>query len=118
MGSSFLSEVDDTSILRSGLSTRYGGPLGRLKASRLSLPRSGLERSDFVLWPTAEATDNAWYFCFLELSGKFPNFASQLSLMGGPIQVALADADRLLTRWPNSQLPRKVFTLLYRQIQP
>src|ERR1700719_538596 len=51
MGSSILSEVDDTSILRTGLSTCYWRPLGRLPASRLRPPRSGLERSDFVLWP-------------------------------------------------------------------
>jgi len=49
MGSSILSEVDDTSILRTGLSTCYWRPLGRLPASRLRPPRSGLERSDFVL---------------------------------------------------------------------
>jgi len=53
MGSSILSEVDDTSILRTGLSTCYWRPLGRLPASRLLPPRSGLERSDFVQWPSA-----------------------------------------------------------------
>src|SRR5271157_3992657 len=53
MGSSILSEVDDTSILRTGLSICYWRPLGRLPASRLRPPRSGLERSDFVPWPIA-----------------------------------------------------------------
>src|ERR1700731_3669483 len=53
MGSSILSEVEDTSILRTGLSTCYWRPLGRLPASRLRPPRSGLERSDFVHWPEA-----------------------------------------------------------------
>ena len=53
MGSSILSEVDDTSILRMGLSTRYRSPLGWLPASRLLPPRSGLERSDFVPWHIA-----------------------------------------------------------------
>jgi len=52
MGSSILSEVDDTSILRTGLSTCYWRPLGRLP-SRLLPPRSGLERSDLVLWHKA-----------------------------------------------------------------
>src|SRR5215468_1696053 len=33
------------------LPPRYRCPLNRLPASRLSLPRSGLERSDFVPWP-------------------------------------------------------------------
>ena len=33
---------------------RYHCPLNRLPASRLLLPRSGLERSDFVLWPISE----------------------------------------------------------------
>src|SRR3954469_7674501 len=51
MGSSILSEVDDTSILRTGLPTCYWRPLNWLPASRLLRPRSGLERSDFVLWP-------------------------------------------------------------------
>ena len=41
------------SILRTGLPTRYWGPLGWLRASRLLPPRSGLERSDFVRWPIA-----------------------------------------------------------------
>src|SRR4030081_1443085 len=50
MGSSFLSEVDDTSILRTGALHRYHYPLTWLSASRLLLPRSGLERSDFVHW--------------------------------------------------------------------
>jgi hypothetical protein len=48
MGSSFLSEVDDTSILRTGALHRYHYPLTWPPASRLLLPRSGLERSDFV----------------------------------------------------------------------
>src|SRR5580704_15904851 len=55
MGSSFLSEVCDTSILRAGLSTHYWGPLSWLRASRLLHPRSGLERSDFVPWPESES---------------------------------------------------------------
>ena len=47
MGSSILSEVDDTSIVRTGLSTCYWRSLGRLPAYRLLTPRSGLERSRF-----------------------------------------------------------------------
>jgi len=50
MGSSFLSEVDDTSILRTGALHRYHYLLTWLPVSRLLLPRSGLERSDFVRW--------------------------------------------------------------------
>jgi len=60
MGSSFLSEVCDTSILRAGLSTHYWGPLSWLRASRLLHPRSGLERSDFVRWPMAVAALARW----------------------------------------------------------
>src|SRR5215510_1732304 len=56
MESSILSEVVDTSILRTGLSICYRGPLA-LPASRLLLPRSGLERSDFVLWPSLRICD-------------------------------------------------------------
>jgi hypothetical protein len=33
-------------------------------------PRSGLERSDFVLWPEAEAADQAQYFRSLGLTGR------------------------------------------------
>ena len=54
MWSSILSEVDDTSILRTGALHRYYYPLNWLPAPRLLLPRSGLERSDFVLWPISE----------------------------------------------------------------
>jgi hypothetical protein len=36
------------------VATRYRCPLHRLPASRLLLPRSGLERSDFVLWHKAD----------------------------------------------------------------
>src|SRR6266851_2919483 len=56
MGSSFLSEVDDTSILRTGALHRYHYPLTWLSASRLLLPRSGLERSDFVPWRLSDMT--------------------------------------------------------------
>jgi hypothetical protein len=50
MGSSILGEVDDTSILRRGLSNGYCDPLDWLPLSRLLPPRSGLELSDFVPW--------------------------------------------------------------------
>jgi hypothetical protein len=36
------------------LPPRYRCPLDRLPASRLLLPRSGLERSDFVPWPYSD----------------------------------------------------------------
>src|SRR5262249_3888132 len=54
MESSILSEVDDTSILRTVLSICYWHALDWLPASRLTPPRSGLERSDFVPWPVCE----------------------------------------------------------------
>src|SRR5207237_7510359 len=69
MGSSILSEVDDTSILRTGLSTCYWHPLDWLPASRLLPPRSGLERSDFVPWPLASLPEQADNFRFLGYSG-------------------------------------------------
>src|SRR5579864_6672002 len=69
MGSSFLSEVCDTSILRKGLSTCHRRALDWLRASRLLPPRSGLERSDFVLWPTTEVYGNAGYISLLRSTG-------------------------------------------------
>src|ERR1700730_16568896 len=59
MGSSFLSEVDDTSILRTGALHCYHYPLSSLPASRLLLPRSGLERSDFVPWHFSDLAGQA-----------------------------------------------------------
>src|SRR5438132_1022792 len=70
MGSSILSEVDDTSILRTGLSTCYWHPLDWLPASRLLPPRSGLERSDFVLWPEATQNDVCSHVGFEGLKRK------------------------------------------------
>ena len=52
MESSFLIEVHNTSSLRTGALHCYYYTLNRIPASRLLLPRSGLERSDFVPWPT------------------------------------------------------------------
>src|SRR5215472_12325487 len=59
MESSFLSEVHDTSILRTGALHRYHYLLTWLPISRLLLPRSGLERSDFVRWPIASFRGDA-----------------------------------------------------------
>jgi hypothetical protein len=55
--------LTNTSILRTGLSTRYWRPFGWLRASRLLPPRSGLERSDFVLWPATSLTATQQYTC-------------------------------------------------------
>jgi hypothetical protein len=49
-GNSILSEVDNTSISGRRSQTRQRCSLNWLPASRLLPPRSGLERSDFVLW--------------------------------------------------------------------
>jgi len=47
-------EVDDSSIQVTSFVTALSlSSLDRLRASRLLPPRSGLERSDFVLWPIA-----------------------------------------------------------------
>jgi hypothetical protein len=48
------------------VATRYRCPLHRLPASRLLLPRSGLERSDFVLWHIASFRCNAMVRRLLE----------------------------------------------------
>jgi hypothetical protein len=42
--------ADNTLLIVSTLPPRHRCPLDRLPASRLLLPRSGLERSDFVRW--------------------------------------------------------------------
>jgi len=53
MESSILSEVDDTSILRTGLPSPLW-PSSQLATGLSPLaPRSGLERSDFVRWHIA-----------------------------------------------------------------
>ena len=52
------------------VATRYRCPLHRLPASRLLLPRSGLERSDFVLWPEGEVAAGAQHFRFRRLSRR------------------------------------------------
>jgi len=50
MGSSILSEGCQHLDSQGGAPQCYYYPLNRPQASRLLLPRSGLERSDFVLW--------------------------------------------------------------------
>jgi hypothetical protein len=47
------------------LPPRYRCPLNRLPASRLLLPRSGLERSDFVRWPKREVRTGSGIVCLL-----------------------------------------------------
>ena len=49
-----LNEVEDASILKTGSDARYRRPLLWLPRAPVSPPRSGLSRSDFVLWPTAD----------------------------------------------------------------
>ena len=56
MESSIVSEVDDTSILRTGLPTPLW-PSSQLATGLSPLaPRSGLEHSDFVHWLFPEGT--------------------------------------------------------------
>jgi hypothetical protein len=49
IGHSFLSEVERPSILRTSCASHHHYPIG-LPPSRLTPPRSGPERSDFVPW--------------------------------------------------------------------
>jgi len=51
MGSSILSEGCQHLDSQDGALQCYYHPLNPLPVSRLLLPLSGLERSDFVLWP-------------------------------------------------------------------
>src|SRR6266436_7027290 len=86
MGSSFLSEVDDTSILRTGALHCYHYPLSSLPASRLLLPRSGLERSDFVPWHQTDLPPLVWHVRCQGMNGPIVDAAQGLSLtqMYGP----------------------------------
>src|SRR6516165_2376830 len=60
MESSILSEVDDTSILRTGLPSPLW-PSSQLASGLSSLaPRSGLERSDFVPWSFEHSVLRGW----------------------------------------------------------
>ena len=70
MESSFLIEVDNTSTIRTGALQCYHYPLNGLPASRLLLPRSGLERSDFVLWPNREVRTVHQQVCLSWWSGN------------------------------------------------
>jgi hypothetical protein len=63
MGSSILSEVDNTSISGRGSQTRQRFPLSWLPVSRLLPPRSGLERSDFVPWHQTDVPGQADDVC-------------------------------------------------------
>src|SRR6516225_4907940 len=60
MESSILSEVDDTSILRTGLPSPLR-PSSQLATGLSPLaPRSGLERSDFVHWHPRDDWSTGW----------------------------------------------------------
>jgi hypothetical protein len=74
MESSILSEVHDASILRAGLSTDYAvistSLASQIVAGRFAcVPRSGLERSDFVHRPEAGVPelDPVWAECARKL---------------------------------------------------
>ena len=54
MGSSILSEGCQHLDSQDGALQCYYDPLNPLPVSRLLLPLSGLERSDFVLWPNPD----------------------------------------------------------------
>ena len=71
MESSILSEVDDTSILRTGLPSPLW-PSSQLATGLSPLaPRSGLERSDFVLWHLAAVPACPGTFPLLEVDRQY-----------------------------------------------
>ena len=64
-------EVDDCSIQVTSFSTALSlSSLDRLRASRLLLPRSGLERSDLVRWPVATYCGAARVWSLTAYSGS------------------------------------------------
>src|SRR5260370_24735427 len=70
MGSSILSEVDNPSISGGVSQTRQRFPLSWLPVSRPLPPRSGLERSDFVLWHKCEVPTGSELVCFPGQTGS------------------------------------------------
>src|SRR5262245_38596174 len=88
MESSILSEVDDTSILRTGLSTPLSLSSQPATASRLLPPRSGLERSDFVQWHKSEVPERIDDVCSWGQSGRNMLAASLSAFVARSSQVA------------------------------
>jgi hypothetical protein len=78
MESSILSEGCKHLDSQDGALQCYYYPLNRLPASRRLLPRSGLERSDFVLWPIAS------FRCGAEFD-RYRGIADMAGLAGDPI---------------------------------
>src|SRR3981189_2558833 len=78
MESSILSEVDDPSILRTGLPTPLC--LSSQLATGLSprAPRSGLERSDFVHWHNPAAPPDSQWVRLLRYCG--PSVVSRVNV--------------------------------------
>ena len=69
---------------RVDLPPRYRCPLNRLPASRLLLPRSGLERSDFVPWPLASFRGDAECWSLSGHSGPNPDLPLAQSVANDP----------------------------------
>src|SRR3974390_62384 len=90
MESSFLIEVDNTSILRTGALHCYHYTLNRLPAPRLLLPRSGLERSDFVPWPQAAGGRCQLFRCCQEVSRHPANGPKSTLVTQGGLRVGLS----------------------------
>src|SRR5262245_27603474 len=83
MESSILSEVDDTSSLRTGLSTPLSLSSQPATASRLLPPRSGLERSDFVLWHIRDIARSQIDFRFRWKSGRAADITAMTEFDSG-----------------------------------
>ena len=71
MGSSILSEGCQHLDSQEGALQCYYDPLNRLAASRLLLPLSGLERSDFVLWPDSDMAQRPARVRYRHQTGSF-----------------------------------------------
>ena len=84
MESSILSEVDDTSILRTGLPTPLW-PFSQLTTGLSPLaPRSGLERSDFVRWHKPEPAESSTIRSLPGDNQTFSNAGSTLQQCNTP----------------------------------
>ncbi len=102
MGSSILSEGCQHLDSQGGAPQCYYYPLNRLPASRLLLPRSGLERSDFVRWHLSDMPKQSPDVCCWGKSGphdcdrRLPSFDPKRKSL--PYSITSSDRARAIVQ--------------------